>query len=71
MGDEITSMLDAPTRIAVRNLLGDLEAAGLAVGSVTRDLSRAHAELTVLANRDVGLVAEQAGDVPRDKEAGW
>ena len=71
MGDEITSMLDAPTRIAVRNLLGDLEAAGLAIGSVTHDLSLAHAELTVLANRDVGLVAEQAGDVPRDREAGW
>ncbi len=70
MGDEITSMLDAPTRIAVRNLLGDLEAAGLAVGSVTRDLSVVRAELTGLPQRDVGLVAEQAGDAARDGEAG-
>ena len=58
VADEITSMLDASTRIDVLNLLADLKDRGLGVLYVTHDLSLGNylAERTVVL-RD-GLVAE-------------
>ncbi|WP_336207371.1 ABC transporter ATP-binding protein [Nonomuraea sp. LPB2021202275-12-8] len=58
IADEITSMLDASTRIDVLNLLAELKARGLGVLYVTHDLSLGHylAERTVVLRR--GAVVE-------------
>ncbi|WP_433518018.1 ABC transporter ATP-binding protein [Nonomuraea sp. CA-143628] len=58
IADEITSMLDASTRIDVLNLLADLKTRGLAVLYVTHDLSLGNylAERTVVLRR--GTVVE-------------
>jgi peptide/nickel transport system ATP-binding protein len=42
VADEITSMLDASTRIDVLNLLADLKSRGLSILFITHDLSLAH-----------------------------
>ncbi|MEU6710252.1 ATP-binding cassette domain-containing protein [Nonomuraea sp. NPDC046802] len=58
VADEITSMLDASTRIDVLNLLAELKARGLAVLYITHDLSLGNylAERTVVLRR--GRVVE-------------
>ncbi|WP_049564423.1 ATP-binding cassette domain-containing protein [Nonomuraea sp. SBT364] len=58
IADEITSMLDASTRIDVLNLLAELKARGLGVLYVTHDLSLGHylAERTVVLRH--GTVVE-------------
>ncbi|WP_090929443.1 ABC transporter ATP-binding protein [Nonomuraea jiangxiensis] len=58
VADEITSMLDASTRIDVLNLLADLKARGLGVLYITHDLSLGNylAERTVVLRR--GSVVE-------------
>ncbi|MBO3750190.1 ABC transporter ATP-binding protein [Streptosporangiaceae bacterium NEAU-GS5] len=58
VADEITSMLDASTRIDVLNLLVDLKARGLGVLYITHDLSLGNylAERTVVLRR--GVVVE-------------
>jgi ABC-type oligopeptide transport system ATPase subunit len=58
IADEITSMLDASTRIDVLNLLAELKTRGLGVLYVTHDLSLGHylAERTVVLRR--GAVVE-------------
>jgi peptide/nickel transport system ATP-binding protein len=68
VADEITSMLDASTRIDVLNLLVDLKARGLGVLYITHDLSLGNylAERTVVLRRGVvvemGLTDKVFGD---------
>ncbi len=68
IADEITSMLDASTRIDVLNLLAELKARGLGVLYVTHDLSLGHylAERTVVLRRgtivEMGLTSKVFDD---------
>jgi ABC-type oligopeptide transport system ATPase subunit len=68
VADEITSMLDASTRIDVLNLLAELKARGLGVLYITHDLSLGTylAERTVVLRRGVvvemGLTGKVFGD---------
>ncbi|MFD1543373.1 ABC transporter ATP-binding protein [Nonomuraea guangzhouensis] len=68
VADEITSMLDASTRIDVLNLLADLKTRGLGVLYVTHDLSLGNylAERTVVLRRgqvvERGLTGKVFGD---------
>jgi len=63
VADEITSMLDASTRIEVLNLLGELREQGLGVLFITHDLSLGHyiSDRTIILRR--GVVVE-AGATP-------
>ncbi|WP_248960256.1 ATP-binding cassette domain-containing protein [Sphaerisporangium perillae] len=68
VADEITSMLDASTRIDVLNLLADLKARGLGVLYITHDLSLGNylAERTVVLRHgtvvEMGLTEKVFGD---------
>ncbi|MEV1173449.1 ATP-binding cassette domain-containing protein [Nonomuraea sp. NPDC049784] len=68
VADEITSMLDASTRIDVLNLLAELKARGLGVLYITHDLSLGNylAERTVVLRRgsvvEMGLTDKVFGD---------
>ncbi|MFI7633411.1 ABC transporter ATP-binding protein [Nonomuraea sp. NPDC049400] len=68
VADEITSMLDASTRIDVLNLLAELKARGLGVLYITHDLSLGNylAERTVVLRRgsvvEMGLTEKVFGD---------
>ncbi|MFC6080417.1 ATP-binding cassette domain-containing protein [Sphaerisporangium aureirubrum] len=68
VADEITSMLDASTRIDVLNLLADLKSRGLGVLYITHDLSLGNylAERTVVLRRgaivETGLTEKVFGD---------
>ncbi|MEO3869064.1 ATP-binding cassette domain-containing protein [Nonomuraea sp. B12E4] len=68
VADEITSMLDASTRIDVLNLLADLKARGLGVLYITHDLSLGNylAERTVVLRRgsvvEMGATEQVFGD---------
>ncbi|TDD01390.1 ATP-binding cassette domain-containing protein [Nonomuraea deserti] len=68
VADEITSMLDASTRIDVLNLLAELKARGLGVLYITHDLSLGTylAERTVVLRRgsvvEMGLTGRVFGD---------
>ncbi|WP_043614010.1 ABC transporter ATP-binding protein [Nonomuraea candida] len=68
VADEITSMLDASTRIDVLNLLAELKARGLSVLYITHDLSLGNylAERTLVLRRgsvvEMGLTERVFGD---------
>ncbi|MFB4265075.1 ABC transporter ATP-binding protein [Nonomuraea sp. GTA35] len=68
VADEITSMLDASTRIDVLNLLAELKARGLSVLYITHDLSLGNylAERTVVLRKgsvvEMGLTERVFGD---------